>query len=196
MRKVLNVLFVILSTVVIFTGFHGQAQEMEAYESHESSEAHFVSGARFTAIMGYSFIDNSFVSDSNDVLMVPTVGLNFDYYLSEKWGLGIHSDIILQQFKAEIHNEHEEIMRENPIGLCAVGLFKPHEKWAVLLGYGIEIEKHQNLQLIRIGSEYGVSLPKNWELAFCLDYDYKINNYGTLMFGIGFSRGLKKNKSS
>ena len=95
---------------------------------HESSDVHSVLGARLTAIMGYSLIDNSFLPESNDILIVPTIGLNFDYFVTEDWGLGLHSDILLQQFKVETHNGHEEIIRENPITLAAMGLFKPHEK--------------------------------------------------------------------
>lgn len=193
MKKVLNILFATICIALMLMGFQVQAQEAVQHNTHESSDVHSIKGARITGIIGYSLINNSFIPESNDVLIVPTLGLNFDYYLTEKWGLGIHSDIVLQQFKAETHNGHEEIIRENPIGLCATGLYKPHERWAVLMGYGVEFEKHENLQLIRMGCEYGIPLPKHWEVALSLEFDYKINSYGSLMFGIGFSRGLKKN---
>jgi hypothetical protein len=166
---------------------------VQAEDEHTTEQAHHsVQGPRITAIMGYSFINNSFVSESNELLVVPTIGLNFDYFLNEKWGLGLHSDLVMQQFKVEKHDGHEELIRENPIAVCGMGIYKPHERWALLLGYGVEIEKHENLQMIRIGGEYGIPLPKHWEVSFTLEYDYKINSYGAMMFGIGFSRGLKK----
>lgn len=155
-------------------------------------EIHSVKGARLTGIMAYSLIDNGFISETNGLLVVPTVGLNFDYYLTEKWGLGIHSDILLQQFKAEKHDGHAEIIRDNPVAFCAMGLFKPHERWALFAGYGVEFEKHENLNLVRFGAEYGIPLPKHWEVVLSMEYDYKFNSYGALMFGIGFSKGLKK----
>lgn len=178
--------------MVFLSGPTVSAQETVQNETHESSDVHSVLGARLTAIMGYSLIDNSFLPESNDILIVPTVGLNFDYFLTEDWGLGLHSDILLQQFKVETHNGHEEIIRENPITLAAMGLFKPHEKWTIILGYGVELEKNKNLQLIRIGGEYGIPLPKHWEVVLSIEYDYKINNYSVVMFGMGFSRGLKR----
>jgi len=196
MKKALNILFALMCTVLMLTSVQAQAQETVQHVSHESSAGHSVQGPRLTAIMGYSLINNSFIPESNDVLIVPTLGLNFDYYLTEKWGIGLHSDILLSQFKAEKHNGHEEIIRENPIAICAMGLFKVHERWAFLLGYGLEFEKHENLPLIRMGCEYGIPLPKHWEVALSLEYDYKINSYGALMFGIGFSRALKKKKNS
>lgn len=162
-------------------------------QAEDEHEHHSVNGARLTGIMAYSLINNGFSSETDDILVVPTVGLNFDYYLSEKWGLGIHSDILLQQFKVEKHDDHEEIIRENPIALCAMGIYKPHHRWALFAGYGIEIEKHENLNLVRFGAEYGIPLPKHWEVALSMEYDYKFNSYGALMFGIGFSKGLKKN---
>ena len=187
--ELLFLIGLLIYAIVFLSGPSVSAQETVQHETHESSDVHSVLGARLTAIIGYSLIDNSFLPESNDILIVPTIGLNFDYYLTEKSGMGFHSDILLQQFKVQSHNGQKEIVRENPVTLAAMGLFKPHEKWTVILGYGVELEKNESFQLIRIGGEYGIPLPKHWEVVVSMEYDYKINNYSVVMFGMGFSLG-------
>ena len=121
-------------------------------------------------------------------MIVPAFGLNYDYFFNARWGLGVHSDILMQQFKVEKHNNHEEVVRENPIALCGMLFLKLHHRWAIFAGYGVEMEKHENFQLVRIGAEYGIELPKKWELGFSLEFDYKLEAYNSLLFGIGFSK--------
>ena len=114
--------------------------------------------------MAYSFIDNSFSDQTSDILIVPTFGFNYDYFLNAVWGIGLHTDILLQQYKVEKHGGHEEILRENPVGIAGMVLFKPHHQWTLMAGYGIEVEKHENFQMIRAGIEYCIPLPKYCEL--------------------------------
>lgn len=145
-----------------------------------------------TFVASYATIPNSFNDNTNDILLVPAFGLNYDYQFNKKWGAGIHTGIILQDYKIETHGGHEEIERENPIAIAAIMYFKPHHRWKILGGYGIEVEKNESFQLIRIGVEYGVQLPKKWELGFTFENDYKINSYYTMLLGIGFTKKFMK----
>ena len=142
--------------------------------------------------MGYSFINNSLSDQTNDVLIVPALGFNYDYFLNTKWGLGLHTSILLQQYKVEMHDNHEQIVRENPVGLVGMVLFKPDHRWNLMAGYGLEVEKHENFQIIRAAVEYGIELPKSWELGFCLEFDYKLKTYNSLLFGVTFSKFFGK----
>ena len=169
----------------------GLAQHEEG--SHELNDAN-AAQHKITLVMAYSLITNNVDEGTNAILVVPTFGLNYDFLFHPKWGVGLHSDIILQQFKVEKHEGNEELIRENPVAVCLVGLFKPAPKLSLLAGYGVEIETHENLQIIRIGAEYGIHLPKNWELGLMLEYDIKLKTYGTFMFGVGFSKIFSKSK--
>ncbi len=104
----------------------------------------------------------------------------------------MHTDILLQQYKVEKHGGHEEIMRENPVALAGMLLFKPHHRWTLMAGYGVEAEKHESFQMIRTGAEYGIELPKHWELGFSLEFDYKIKTHNSLMFGVVFSKMFRR----
>ena len=165
----------------------GAQTELHTASTHHKNSFHSIS-----LVMANAFIPNSFADETNDVLIVPVFGLNYDFQINDHWGLGVHSDILLQQFKIEKHGSHEELIRENPIALCAMFFYKPNHHWKILSGYGIEIEKNENFQLLRFGVEYGIELPKNWELGFTLENDLKINGYYTLLLGIGFTKKFIK----
>ena len=193
MHNRLKFYFILLIIIVPELGIMAQHEDQvisSGHEDHDPGAGH--KGHKITLIMGNSLIDNSFSDQSNQILIVPTFGFNYDFFINSKWGLGVHTDILLQQFKVEKHGSHEEIIRENPIGLMGMALFKPHHRWILLAGYGIEIEKHENFQMIKAGVEYGLALPKHWEVGFGLEFNYKIKTSNSLMFGIGFSKMLGK----
>jgi hypothetical protein len=188
----------IISSILIIHGLVLAAQNHEdgSGTEHGSDSEHGISGHKITLVMAYSFIDNSFTDQTGDILIVPTFGFNYDYYFNARWGLGIHTDILLQQYKVEKHGSHEEILRENPVGSAGMVLFKPNHRWTRMAGYGVEVEKHENFQMVRTGVEYGIALPKHWELGFSIEFDYKINTHSSLMFGVAFSKMLgRKNKT-
>jgi len=161
-------------------------------EEHIDSDDHDKSFHSLTLVMASALIPNSFSENTNDILIVPVYGLNYDYQINKNWGAGVHMDILLQQFKIEKHGSDEEVVRENPVSIAAIAFFKPHHRWKILGGYGVEMEKNENFQLIRIGAEYGIELPKNWELSFTFEYDFKINSYYTMLLGIGFTKKFVK----
>lgn len=159
-------------------------------DEHGSGAEHKSGRHRVTAVMAYSFLKNQLDENTDNILVAPTVGLNYDFRVGEKWGLGLHSDIVLQQYKVEDHNDETVLVRENPVALVLVGLFEPLPSLMLIAGYGIELEAHENIQLLRFGVEYGFHLPGNWELGFALEFDRKINTYNSWVFGVGFSKLL------
>ena len=184
MQRKLKIYFI--SSILILKGLGIMAQ----HDVRDTDAGHGKSGHKITMVMANSLIDNSFSDQTNDILLVPTFGFNYDYFFNSRWGLGLHTDILLQQYKVEKHGNHEEIVRENPVALVGMLLFKPHHRWTIMAGYGVEAEKHESFQMIRTGVEYGIALPKHWELGFSLEFDYKIKTYSSLMFGVGFSKML------
>jgi hypothetical protein len=174
--------FILFLLILIPSVALAQEEGLTVSENHDKS-FHSIS-----FVMANAFIPNSFADETNDVLIVPLFGINYDYQISNHWGIGIHSDILLQQFKVEKHDGHSELIRENPIAIAAMVFYKPNHHWKILAGYGMEFEKHENLKVIRAGFEYGIELPKNWELGFILEFDYKINAYWSMVPGIGFSK--------
>jgi len=185
----ISVLLIVLVLIIRNNSF---AQD----EAHHKTEKHEYGFHRLTGIMAYAFLDNSFSDQSKDILIAPALGLNYDYIFNRGLGLGLHSEIFLQKFKIEDEGSHEEVVRESPVAICGMLLYKPHHRWTIMAGYGIEFEKHENFQFIRAGAEYGIELPKNWEVGFSLEFDFKLNAYNSLLFGIGFTKLLSKKNNN
>ena len=181
----IRIIAIVIFLIVITQYSLAQQAEMSHNNQHAEHEG---PSHRVTLVMASSFIKSDIDGGNNSILVVPTYGLNYDFFFHQKWGVGLHTDIVLQQFKVEKHDEDEVLIRENPVALCAVGLFKPLPSLTLIAGYGIELEKHENIQLLRLGVEYGFHLPGNWELGFGLELDRKINTYNSWMFGAGFSK--------
>lgn len=157
------------------------AQHKEKHEHHPPYQ-------KITMVMANSIVTNNIDEGNNDILIIPTIGLNYDYWFHKKWGIGLHNDILLQQYKIERHHDQRELVRENPVAICAILSFEPFPRWILMGGYGLELEKNQNINLFRFGIEYGIPLKDSWELGFNFEYDHKIKAYSSFMIGIGFSK--------
>ena len=184
MQKIVLSILLLLVFLKTFSQ-HGQ-------EDHSSRHGHEAPYQKITLVMANSLITNRVTENAEGIFVIPTFGVNYDYFFHKRWGIGVHTDIILQQFKIERHNNKQEIVRQNPIALCGILSFKPHPRLIFMGGYGIELEKNENINLFRFGLEYGIPLPDNWELGIGAEYDHKINAYSSIMFGVAFSKLLFK----
>ena len=120
--------------------------------------------------------------------IVPTWVVNYDYWFRNKFAIGLHNDIALQQY--EVSFEENVITRNHPIVITVVGLYKVSPHWTFLLGAGREFEKNENFNLLRLGTEYGIEIQNNFEINFNFIYDSKFNAYDAFMFGFGLSKKL------
>lgn len=182
MRKIGLLLLFIVAIIQTY------AQD-ETHEKH--AKTHDAKFHKLGLVMANSLITNS-VENANETLIVPTFGFNYDYWFSHQWGIGLHSDLVLQQYKVERHHDQSVLERENPVALCAIVSYEPFPRWIFMGGYGIELERNENINLFRFGLEYGIPLPNHWDLGINMEYDHKIKAYSSFMFGVVFSKLLYK----
>jgi hypothetical protein len=165
-----------------------------SYGQHSGKDALHGNAHKLTVVMAHSHIPNAL--DENRNLIIPAWGLNYDYIFHHRWGVGIHSELLLQQFKIESHSDNKELIRENPVSISGVITFKPHHKWSVLAGGGVELESEENIAVLKTGIEYGIELINDWELGLSFELDHKIDTYNSWLFGVGFSKLFyKKDKN-
>jgi hypothetical protein len=122
-------------------------------------------------------------------LAMPTWGLDYNYHLSPKWAIGLHTDIIIESFKVEEHNG-ETIERSYPIAPALVGIYKANHHWSLMAGLGEEFAKEENFFLTRLGAEYGAEIRNGWEVFGSLSYDIKWTAYDTWVLGLGISKAF------
>jgi hypothetical protein len=167
MKKLYFIILCLLATHKIY------AQEEEKH--------HLIS-----VVIGHAHISKGLDENgSRKWLMAAAWGLDYTYSFNKKWAIGLHNDIVLDDFSVE---GKETITRSFPVSSCLIGAFRPIEKLSVLAGAGGEFAKEGSYVLCRIGVEYGFELPKNWELSPSLTYDIKINGYDTWLFGLGVGK--------
>lgn len=126
------------------------------------------------------------VGSQGKFYVVPTWGLNYDYWIKPNFALGLHNDLLLQDFEIDVENA--EIERTYPVVTTAVILYKPWRNLTLIGGGGREFEKHEDFNVLTMGAEYSIELPRHWELSFNLVYDSKLYAYDSWLFGIGFSK--------
>jgi hypothetical protein len=188
--------------LIFFLAFHSYAQETEKIEEtlqddnsvqdEEPLKRHFISASINHTII-FSAVKNG---EHHSNLNVPSFGLNYTYALSEKWGIGLHNDIILEDFivKGESLNndgtkspgeEIETIERETPISMALVAVYKPIENLGIVAGGGMEFSKNEHYALVRFGLEAPFELQNSWEIYGVLSYDIMFDAYTSLSYGIG-----------
>ncbi|SER43674.1 hypothetical protein [Neolewinella agarilytica] len=156
--------------------YHDTAKE------HHSQTPHF----RGALLMGHTLITPG---NTNTRLFVPSWGLDLEYWGRGKWGLGLHTDVEVQDFVVLNDNE-EEIQRNEPLILTLDGLYSPVHGLVLLAGPGLAVEEGEHAMLVRVGVEYEVPLGKSFDLFPTIFYDWRFDDYATLTVGLGVGKAF------
>ncbi len=170
---------------------HLWAQEKEeasgsSASEHEEFKPHSTVALVFSHAHVFSGED---AGGQKKVLIMPAWGLDYNYHLSPKWAIGLHTDIIVESFKVE-GNDGETIERSYPIAPALMGIYKPNHHWSLMAGAGGEFAKEENFFLTRLGLEYGAEIRNGWEVFGSLAYDIKWSAYDTWVLGLGISKAF------
>jgi len=179
-----------------------QAQEdkHEAHEDHqkghsdESHKKHSISASINHTVIFSGVKDG----ETKSYINVPSFGLNYTYFFNHKWAIGLHNDIILEDFLVQSYSDDHSsrssngesvvIERGRPVAMAVMAVFKPIPNLGIMAGGGMEFSSHEDFALIRIGLEAPIHLPKHWEVFGVLTYDIMIDAYSSLTYGIGFAK--------
>jgi len=141
--------------------------------------------------------------DRIGTVLVPTIGIDYEYWLSRKVAIGWYNDFTLSTFVVETSREPEEdhgaqsdsseggteVVEREPTFLTAiVVVWEPVHRLAVYTGAGREFEASEDFWVWKIGLEYSFPLPNDWDIAIGGAYDYK-EVYDS--FGVGISFGKR-----
>lgn len=144
---------------------------------------------RIAAGIGHAYIPDARTETENFVIL-PTFGLDLQYWFNNKWGIAIKNDIEIGSYTVEDNTRsNNEINRQYPLIVAVPVLFSPWENrgFNFILGPGIEFEDHSNFSVFRIGVGSEFELGRHWDFFPEIIYDLKdghINSL-TLAFGIG-----------
>ena len=202
----LNIKKLWISVIIIFSFslVHSQehpAKDQEKHDSHENHDAtHEIHKKHvISASINHTMIFGAVKDGSASSLTLPSFGLNYTYAINHKWGIGLHNDIILEDFvvkqpsSSETRSSSDDgditvIQRGNPVAACIMGIYKPIPWLGLMAGFGREFSSHEDFTVIRFGIEAPYHLPKNWELFGVLTYDINIDAYESLTYGLGIGK--------
>jgi hypothetical protein len=174
MKKLLSLISVIFLGAVI--------NAQEEFTS-ESGRIH-----KIAVVMGLTHIPSAIEDGKkSEAVFVPTIGVDYFLQFKEEWKVGLVLDYELANYLVEFNREPLE--RERAIIAGVLVGYEFANRWSVLLGSGIEFEKHKNILILRTSVEYEFELGKDWGLFPSLNYDFK-QEYSTWSLNIGVSKRL------
>jgi len=176
------------------TGNQEEGIRKEASRDRGEGEEHFVPHSSLGLALNHAHIFNGRDElGKKKALALPAWAIDYNYQFSPKWAIGLHTDIILENFLVE-KRDAQEIERSHPIAPALMGIFKPTEHWSLLAGVGGEFAKEESFFLTRLGVEYGAEIRHGWEVFGSLSYDIKWNGYDSWLLGIGISKAFGGNR--
>ena len=182
-QQIVSKAFIIILGLLFSTS--GSFAQHQTITDHPG-KAHDLKPWRVSAAIYHTYIGTR-TAQGNQKLIVPSLGLDVEYWFSEKWGIGSHNDLELISFEVE-HNNEVFLQSETPLLLTVDALWRPWKGLVLLAGPGIELEKNENLFVFRGGLEYEIEIGAHWDIAPTVFYDSRRNAYDTFSVGIGIGK--------
>lgn len=176
-KKILFSFMLLLSITFVSAQEKADAPEEEYAEKKHS----------IALIMSHTQIAEGIGNGEKKWISLPSWGIDYNYEINERWAIGLHNDIVVENFAVK-HFDGTEIERSMPFASAVVGMFKPIKNFSLVLGAGGEFSKEENLFLVKAGIEYAYRFHNNWELIANLTNDFKINTYNSWSIGFGIAR--------
>jgi len=134
---------------------------------------------------GFTFVPLGDELEDTDArgLFAPNVGLDYIYRISRRWGAGFLGAIELDHYVVT----DDQVERENALNLTLVGIYSATRYLDFFVGGGIEIEQHDNLAVLRLGTQYALHVGQHLALVPKLYFDFK-GNYNTWTFAVSLAR--------
>jgi hypothetical protein len=158
---------------------------INAQEHQNDKDTHNGSGFRIVGIIGHTLVNNEGI----DNVIIPSWGLDIEYWFNNKWGLGLHNDVEIETFIIK-NSENEEIQRVNPLVFTIDALYQFGNGFVVTLGPGVELEREESFYLMRVGIEYEKDINKKFYLLPNFFLDQRFDGYNTWTIGLGIGMRL------
>ncbi|MCA6079171.1 hypothetical protein [Fulvivirga sedimenti] len=162
--------------------FYGSFPAVSQEESGEARRRPL----RLTASIGHTYLPKD-TRVGKDVAILPSFGLDIEYWFSRRFAVGLHNDLELLHFQVVEQNDII-IERDYPVLVTFDLIFNVYKGLTVYFGPGAELESHENFFVTRIGIEYEVEIGNNWDLHPVFFHDVRRNAYDTFSFGLGVGK--------
>ena len=175
--------YILFSLLLLISSTSIIAQD---HEPQEESTHHEFKHFRAAFAIGQAYIPEADL-ENGKFAVLPTLGLELQYWFNKKWGLALKSDVEIAHYSIE--DDGVTINRENPLIIALPVLFSPWDnEFSFIFGPGIEIEEHENFSIIRVGVSYEFEIGNHWDFAPEFIYDLKNGHVNSLTIAIGVGK--------
>ena len=150
----------------------------DEHHEHQKMQRHILS-----VFTGYTLIPKAVSDEGKGVIIVPSLGLDYEYRFSHKFMLGWQNDIELSSYVVE-DKEGSSLKRDYAFISAVVAIYEPFPWWSLFAGPGYEFEHHESFFVGRIGTDFAKNFEDGWAVAITLVLDFKEVNTSA---GIGIS---------
>ncbi len=174
--------WIVVAVMLVFISAPLAAQE---HEEHEPLKRH--QKALFT---GYTWVPKGdpHEGDSKGTVVAATIGIDYSFWISHKFGVGLYNDFELTSYVVET-SEGTSLPREYAYVGAAVGIYEAARGLELYAGPGVELEKHENFYVLKVGAEYAFAVAQGWATGVAFGYDFK-DEYDSGALGISVARRL------
>lgn len=141
--------------------------------------------------LGHAHIAEGEKDGEKSWITAPFWSLDYTYRISEKWRVGLQTDLISETFTI-INSEDEEVERVFPVAITPVAVFKPFKRLSFIAGVGGEFTDGRTLYFSRLAFDYDYPINEKWEAGGTLLYDNKWKYYNSWGIAFTFTRILGK----
>lgn len=170
--------FALLLALTFFVSVNAQEGEQEKAKSNH----------QIALVIGITHIPSAIEEgERTSEEFIPTLGIDYFYHFESGWRLGFVMDYEFANYIVKF--DKEDLTREGALVTGLLVGYEFAERWAFLLGPGVEFEKNKNIGIVRASLEYELELNEDWGIFPAANYDFK-QEYSTWSINIGVSRRL------
>ncbi len=187
MKKLWISVFFLLASLSVFAQ---EEHEDHAEEEELEGDGFHLEEGRYSIamVLGHTYIYGANDLDGEEIASyVPMIAIDFNYYVTERLGIGLHTDILFETIFVE-HAGDGEIERDNPIAPALMFGYKLSKHFLLGAGIGAEFAGTETYGLNRITLEYGAEIGGGWEFFALLSQDFRWDIYDTTSLGFGIAK--------
>lgn len=172
-------------TLVAVLAFYSVALGQENNES-ESHKKH-----SFTLSIGHTHVGEGIRDQKKNNLILPSWGFNYDFHINERWAIGLHNDLIIEEFEVEIEDKDQVLItakRTRPVSMAITGSYRLNKFLIVSAGAGREFAPEEDFTIFRLGLEPYFELPNNFEIVGTFAVDFRVDAYNAFNLGLGVAK--------
>lgn len=179
--KLIKVSAICLFVIVICT------TSIYAQHKHSSKIAAPIIHHEIDGFIGTTHVPEGGNRDSDATLILPNLGLNYKYWINEKFAVGWYNNLVTQTFVIN-SDTHQDREMKYPFLTTIVGVYRPWKSLSFFAGPGMAIDGNGTLFDIRFGVDYGFSLSNDWFLSPRFIFDYLGGDIEAYTLGVSIGK--------